>query len=160
MNSASVVRYKNSIACGSNKIGGVANSTAFASALGGSYLFGAANAGSAASPWLWGAEMGLATATAIWRVRAGKHFYSDVAVGFLVGSALGLGIPLAEGVRYLPSATEMAFAGGGVALGGLVAVLAPFDEDCVTAFGTGSLRVQVLPLFSRDRAGLSMHGNF
>jgi membrane-associated phospholipid phosphatase len=136
------------------------SSTAFASAIAGSYLFSAAHDGSAASPWLWGTEMALATATALWRIRAGKHFYSDVAVGILVGSAIGIGIPLAEGVRYRPTATEMAFAGGGVLLGGLTAVLAPFHDDVATALRMGPLHVQILPLVTAQRTGLTLRGDF
>jgi membrane-associated phospholipid phosphatase len=134
--------------------------TAFAAALGGSYLFAAAHPDSVARPWLWGTETALATATAIWRIRAGKHFYSDVAVGFLVGSAIGIGLPLLEGVRYRPSATEVAFAGGGAILGGLTAVLVPFRDDVATVTGSGNLRVQILPSFSRTDVGLAFHGRF
>jgi membrane-associated phospholipid phosphatase len=135
-------------------------STAFAAAIGGSYLFTAAHPDSAANPWLWGIESAMATATAIWRVRAGKHFYSDVAVGAVVGSTLGVGIPLLEGVHHLPSATDMAFAGGGVILGGLAAVVAPFEEDVTTALDRTRLRVNVVPLFSGRAAGVAAMGTF
>jgi membrane-associated phospholipid phosphatase len=135
-------------------------STAFASAIAGSYLFSAAHDGSTASPWLWGTEMALASATALWRIRAGKHFYSDVAVGILVGSAIGIGIPFAEGIRYRPTATEMGFAGGGVLLGGLLAVLAPFDDGVATALRLGPIPVQVLPLVTAQRTGLTLRGDF
>src|SRR5690349_13278438 len=54
-------------------------STAFAAAVGGSYLFTAAHPDAAVNPWLWGIESAMAIATAIGRVRAGKHFYSDIA---------------------------------------------------------------------------------
>lgn len=135
-------------------------STAFAAAVGGSYLFTAAHPDSAANPWLWGIESALATATAIGRVRAGKHFYSDVAVGALVGSTLGIGIPLLEGVRYRPSASDMAFAGGGVLVGGLAAFIAPFQEDTTSAHCASLLRVRVVPAFTERAAGLSALGTF
>jgi membrane-associated phospholipid phosphatase len=133
-------------------------STAFAAAVGGSYLFAAARPDSAVTPWLWGTQTALATATAIWRVRSGKHFYSDVAVGFVAGTGIGLGIPLLEGVRYRPSATEMAFAGGGVAVGGLFAVLAPLAEEAAAALGATG--VQIVPAFTDKRAGVIAIGQF
>ncbi|MET0591632.1 MAG: phosphatase PAP2 family protein [Polyangiaceae bacterium] len=132
-------------------------STAFAAALGGSYLFAAAHPDLAARSWLFGTETALATMTAIWRIRAGKHYYSDVAVGFLVGSAIGVGIPLLEGIRYRPSATEIAFAGGGVVVGGLVAVLAPFD---VIVSPSRDLGVQILPSIGRNDVGIALNGRF
>jgi membrane-associated phospholipid phosphatase len=135
-------------------------STAFAAAIGGSYLFTAAHPGSSANPWLWGIESAMATATAIWRIRAGKHFYSDVAVGAVVGSALGIGIPLLEGVRYRPSATEMAFAGSGMLVGGLAAVIAPFQEDAVTAFTATPFRLKIVPALSDRTAGFTAMGSF
>ncbi len=42
----------------------------------------------------WGVQLGLAGATAHLRVRAGKHFPSDVIVGSLVGSTIGVVVPL------------------------------------------------------------------
>jgi PAP2 superfamily len=133
-------------------------STAFAAAVGGSYLFTAAHPDSAANPWLWGIESGLATATAIWRVRAGKHFYSDIVVGAVVGSAIGVGIPLLEGVHRAPSATEMAFAAGGAVLGGFAAVVTPFSQDTVLSGGATPLRIQIVPTISAGSAGVIAAG--
>jgi membrane-associated phospholipid phosphatase len=135
-------------------------STAFAAAVGGSYLFTAAHPDSAANPWLWGIESAMASATAVWRIRAGKHFYSDVAVGVAVGSALGVGIPLLEGVRHRPSATDMAFAGGGLILGGLGAAVAPFQDDAATPSAATSFRLKVVPALSHRTAGLTAMGSF
>lgn len=42
---------------------------------------------------VWTMTLGAATATAIGRVKAGKHFPSDVFVGALIGSAFGLLVP-------------------------------------------------------------------
>jgi membrane-associated phospholipid phosphatase len=135
-------------------------SSAFAAAIGGSYIFAAAHPDAAARSWLWGTETALATATAVWRIRAGKHFYSDVAVGFLVGSAIGVGIPLLEGVRYRPTVTELAFAGGGAVIGGFAAVIVPFRDDVMIANTAGPLRVQILPTFGRTNVGLALNGQF
>jgi hypothetical protein len=135
-------------------------SSAFAAAIGGSYLFAAAHPEGMAKSYLWGVESAMATATAILRIRAGKHFYSDVAVGMVVGSAMGIGVPLLEGVHYRPTATEMAFAGGGALIGGLAAVVAPFEEDAAVVLGATRLRIQVVPAFSTRAAGVSAMGSF
>jgi membrane-associated phospholipid phosphatase len=135
-------------------------STSFAAALAGSYLFAAAHPDAAVRHWLWGTEMTLATATAILRVRAGKHFYSDVAVGTAVGTVLGLGIPLLEGVHYRPSETEIAFAAGGVAVGGIAAIALPLADDVSIAFGRSNFRAQMLPSIGPRSVGLSMNGRF
>ena len=42
---------------------------------------------------VWGGTMSLAVATAGLRVIGGKHFYSDVLVGGLVGVAVGFVVP-------------------------------------------------------------------
>jgi hypothetical protein len=135
-------------------------SAAFAAAIGGSYLFSAAHPETMAKSWLWGVESAMATATSIWRIRAGKHFYSDVVIGAAVGATLGIGIPLLEGIHYRPSATEMAMAGGGALIGGLAAVVTPFQDDCVTALRTVPLRLKVVPTFTDRTAGLSATGIF
>jgi hypothetical protein len=135
-------------------------STAFAAAVGGSYLFAAARPDSAANPWLWGVETALAAATAIGRIRAGKHFYSDVGVGIVVGSALGIGIPLLEGVHRRPTGTEMAFAGGGALVGGLAAAIVPFQEDAEPEGKPTPFGLKIVPTFSHRSAGVSAMGNF
>ena len=62
---------------------------AFAAAVAGSTLYAYGNPNEGARAALWGVEMALASATAVERVRAGKHFPSDVIVGACVGSAIG-----------------------------------------------------------------------
>ncbi len=42
---------------------------------------------------VWGSGLGLAATTAGLRVAAGKHFWSDVLVGSLVGTAIGIVVP-------------------------------------------------------------------
>ncbi|MBN1480913.1 phosphatase PAP2 family protein [candidate division KSB1 bacterium] len=44
-------------------------------------------------PYIWAGTIGLASTVAYWRVRAGRHFPSDVVVGALVGSAAAYFIP-------------------------------------------------------------------
>ena len=54
---------------------------------------------------MWGFELALAGATANLRTRAGRHFYSDVIVGAIVGAGVGFAVPrLHGGPAYTPSA--------------------------------------------------------
>jgi membrane-associated phospholipid phosphatase len=39
-------------------------------------------------------------ATAILRVRAGKHFWTDVLVGYGVGASIGLAVPLMHKIEF------------------------------------------------------------
>ncbi|MEM9987687.1 MAG: phosphatase PAP2 family protein, partial [Bacteroidota bacterium] len=45
-------------------------------------------------PWIWASAALLPAAVGFLRVRAGKHYPSDVVVGYLVGAAVGMTIPL------------------------------------------------------------------
>lgn len=61
-----------------------------------SYLFHSAHPD---SPWVvpvWLGTHAVATGTALTRVLAGKHFWTDVLTGAAVGSALGLAVPLLD----------------------------------------------------------------
>jgi membrane-associated phospholipid phosphatase len=50
-------------------------------------------------PLVWFAAAVLPMATAILRVRAGKHFWTDVLVGYGVGASIGVGVPLLHRIR-------------------------------------------------------------
>jgi hypothetical protein len=92
-----------------------------------------------------------ASGTAHLRVRAGKHFYSDVVVGALVGTAVGIGIPWLHGSRYSPSVGELGAGGAGLVLGTLLPLLLPVDdlpEDFALAVGV------------RGAFGLRLSGRF
>ena len=45
------------------------------------------------APWIWGAELTLATATAYLRVAADRHYATDVTVGAILGSLTGFAVP-------------------------------------------------------------------
>jgi membrane-associated phospholipid phosphatase len=68
-------------------------STAFAAATCGSYLFTLRHPDSLWTIPVWLGTHALAGATGILRVQAGKHFWTDVLVGAVAGSAFGLLIP-------------------------------------------------------------------
>jgi membrane-associated phospholipid phosphatase len=104
------------------------SSTSFAAAVSGSYLFAESAPDRASSALLAGVELTLASATAVLRTRAGKHYYSDIVVGALIGTGLGIAVPVAHGARYRPKASELLAAGGGVVLGSTLAAVLPFDR--------------------------------
>lgn len=65
------------------------------------------------APWIWGAGMALAAATAYLRIAADRHYASDVTVGAIVGSATGVGVPrLFHGPRRLMVAPALLDRGG------------------------------------------------
>jgi membrane-associated phospholipid phosphatase len=81
--------------------------TTFAASVAGAYIYGQMAADRKDRAAVWGFELALAGATADLRTRAGKHFYSDVIVGAIVGAAVGFGVPhLHGGQAYTPSAPE------------------------------------------------------
>jgi membrane-associated phospholipid phosphatase len=105
------------------------SSTAFAAAFSGVLLTNETVAMSAGYRALWwGVMLGGASATAQLRVRAGKHFYSDVVVGALVGSAIGIMVPRIHGSRYTPELAEVGAGSAGLVVGALLPLLVPSDE--------------------------------
>jgi membrane-associated phospholipid phosphatase len=104
-------------------------SASFAAAVAGSYLFAEQANDRASRCVLWGTELGLASATAMLRVRAGKHYYSDIVVGALAGSAFGVLIPLAHGASHAPEALEYISGGAGIVAGATLASVFPFRRE-------------------------------
>lgn len=51
------------------------------------------NKGSKAIPWVWAAAATFPAVTGILRQQAGKHFWTDVVTGYIVGAAIGFLIP-------------------------------------------------------------------
>ncbi len=102
--------------------------TAFAGAVSGSYLYAYGNRNEAARTVLWGVEMALASATATERVRAGKHFPSDVIVGAAVGTGAGLLVTrahLSDRSNVALSGAEWTAIGAGLAIGTTTSLLLP-----------------------------------
>lgn len=92
-------------------------STTFTAAVAGSLLY----AGRTRDPWsrhfMWGTEMLLAGTTAQLRVRAGRHYRTDIWVGSAVGTAIGVAVPALHGAIPRLSASELGVAGGALVLG-------------------------------------------
>jgi membrane-associated phospholipid phosphatase len=110
-------------------------STAFCAATTGAYLVAASSHNPTASALTWGGGFALAAATADLRIRAGKHFYSDVVTGGAVGIAIGYAVPAlhASGRRYVPSLTDVASAAAGLVGGALIGQLIPLGGSADSA---------------------------
>jgi len=130
-------------------------STAFTAAVAGSYLFAESAPNRGSRDAMWGLEMTLASATANLRVRGGMHYYSDVLVGALVGTGLGVAIPVLHGERYRPDARELAFAGGGLLVGVALSQLLPAGNDSDRAASW-----DLAPMAFRAGSGLQLRGRF
>lgn len=127
----------------------------FTSALAGAILLGARGEPDGLRAALWASGLGLAGATATLRTRAGRHFYSDVLVGALVGGALGVGVPLAHGAGPSIAGTDVLAGALGLAGGVALAALWPFDAvDDDPGAALGDLGVAFGP------QGLSVSGRF
>jgi PAP2 superfamily protein len=83
------------------------SSASFTAAVAGSLLQSETGIDRRTRAAIWGAEMALAGATANLRARAGKHYYSDIVVGALVGAGVGLVMPLLHGGDTLPSGSDV-----------------------------------------------------
>jgi membrane-associated phospholipid phosphatase len=100
----------------------------FTAAVSGSTLFAAVEEDVNLSATHWGATLGLASFTAHARIRAGRHYPTDVLVGSLAGVAVGLGVPLLHGLPLRPQKEEILGASGGVLVGLLAAYALPRDQ--------------------------------
>ncbi|MGE0402225.1 MAG: phosphatase PAP2 family protein [Kofleriaceae bacterium] len=102
----------------------------FAAATTGAYLLNTTDASPVAKNIAWGAGFGVAAMTASLRVRAGKHFYSDVLVGSVVGMSVGFIVPAlhADDKPLAPSGGQLAIAGASILGGMLFARLIPLEK--------------------------------
>jgi membrane-associated phospholipid phosphatase len=105
-------------------------SLSFGAAVTGAYLLGASSDSKLARGLGWSLGLMTASAAANLRVRAGKHFYSDVLVGAVVGMAVGYIVPAlhADGRPYVPDGQELAAAGAGILGGMLISSLVPLEK--------------------------------
>jgi membrane-associated phospholipid phosphatase len=127
-------------------------STTFAASVAGAYLFAQNTTDKRARAVVWGFELALAGATANLRTRAGKHFYSDVIVGALVGAAVGYLVPrLHGGPKVSLGAAEWVAIGGAPVLGVAIAQLMPAKADLLQP-----LHAMVLPWIAPSSGGLML----
>ena len=138
----------------------------FTSAVAGASLFAQSSADTWARAVIWGVEMFLAAATANLRVRAGKHFYSDVIVGSLLGAAVGFLVPYLHRDRqrsYLPAAGEWVAMAGGFGVGLLLSQLLPFKQDIKVPLEKRSkqtIRYMLMPMTLEKGGGFMVAGVF
>lgn len=135
----------------------------FAAAVSGSMLFAYGESNANLRALVWGTEMALASSTAVLRVRAGKHYPSDVLFGAAVGIGLGILVPrahVAPGERgfYSPSGVEWAAIGGGVLVGTAVPALLPRHRDRATPAPPPLSVRAILPTVSTTGAGVVLTG--
>ncbi|WP_394841033.1 phosphatase PAP2 family protein [Pendulispora brunnea] len=137
------------------------STNAFAAAVSGGLLFGYGNSDTELRAVVWGVEMALASATATERVRAGQHFPSDVLLGAVVGTAIGILVPRAH-MRDRAALTvhpiEWAAIGSGLVFGTTVAAVLPSFHW--PAYDTRTLTVRLMPSFSTTGASLVARGAF
>jgi membrane-associated phospholipid phosphatase len=139
------------------------SATAFAAATAGSLLYAYGNDDTTARAVLWGTEMALASATAVERVRAGKHFPSDVVVGALVGTAVGIAVPrlhMRDRNEVSLSATEWLAIAGGLAVGTATAVLLPPLPSRSSRVDAPEGRTRIVPWAQGTGAGACVSGVF
>jgi membrane-associated phospholipid phosphatase len=136
--------------------------TAFAAAVSGAYLFSQSSDDTAARTVVWASGLLLAGATSNLRVRAGKHFYSDVLVGAGLGAATGLIVPLLHQRGHdrnaLSGAEWIAIAAAPVA-GAVLSQLVPLPADITERLGPTRARASsplVAPWITAGGAGLTM----
>lgn len=76
---------------------------AFAAAVSTGYIFDLYNKNTAARVAVWSSALGLATATAVFRVWSGNHFMSDVVAAAALGSLVGFIVPFVHSPPGLSS---------------------------------------------------------
>lgn len=122
-------------------------STAFTSAMAGSLLYAARTDDLVARHAVWGFEFLMAGMTAQLRVRAGRHYRTDIWVGTLAGLTTGLLVPAAHGVELQRvRGTELATAGGAFAVSMLLSEVVDFCSALDTLHLCGLPRDVAEPL--------------
>jgi membrane-associated phospholipid phosphatase len=134
------------------------SSTAFTAAVAGSLLYAESTPDRAGRLVVWSSQLAFASATANLRVRAGKHYYSDVVVGALIGTGLGVLVPTLHGGDYAPEGVEYLAAGGGLLLGVVASQLLPLRSDAPR--GGAKASWSIAPWASPGGAGVGARGAF
>jgi len=140
--------------------------TAFCAATAGAYLVAASTGNSRVRSLAWGSGFAVAAAAANLRVRAGKHFYSDVVIGALVGTIIGYAVPAlhADKGPYVPSLEEAGAAVAGVLGGSLLSEILPLERRADDALGPSRLTalrradLHLGPIAVTNGAGLGIGG--
>lgn len=134
----------------------------FAAATTGAYLLGTSDASPAAKNVAWGVGFGVAAMTASLRVRAGKHFYSDVLIGSVVGMSIGYAVPAlhADDRPYTPSGGQLAIAGASILGGLLISRLIPLEKEPYEDKSSGVTGLSIAPTSVEHGMGLGLVGGW
>lgn len=134
----------------------------FGAAVAGAYLLSTSNTNPNVRGIAWGTGFALAAATSNLRVRAGRHFYSDVLLGALIGSVVGYAVPAlhARGKPYAPDHNDVAAAGAGLFAGTVISQLLPLHDPALAEHPPAVMidQLHVGPLAVQDGAGLAISG--
>ena len=139
--------------------------TSFAAAVAGAYLFSQSSADTTARTAVWATGLALAGATGNLRARAGKHFYSDVLIGSVVGAGVGLAVPMLHlqgqvGAHALSTSEWIAIAAAPLA-GALVSQFYPMPSDVTLPLaGKPETTAHLLPWVSGNGGGVMFAGHF
>lgn len=134
------------------------SSASFAAAFSGSFLLSESGLDRSTRAAIWGAEMALAGATANLRARAGKHYYSDIVVGAVVGAGIGIAMPLLHGADQLPTGSDLLAGATGLVIGVAGSQLVALGAEAAGTEATPSIGFAPLPLPSS--VGLQAAGVF
>ncbi|KAB2899658.1 MAG: phosphatase PAP2 family protein [Kofleriaceae bacterium] len=120
----------------------------FAAAAAGGWIYADGSTDTTARAGVWFAGTAIAGATAVLRMRAGKHYPSDVTMGILLGAG-AVAVPAAVLGDVDLSGTEVAAMVGGTLLGAGIMSVIPFPRDV-------SLPLDISPLALRDGGGVAI----
>lgn len=101
---------------------------------------------------IWGAELALAAATANLRARAGKHYYSDIVVGALLGAGVGLAVPALHGADQPPRGSDLLAGAAGLLVGVVGSQLLALGAEAID--DSAPSKVALSPLFVAGAHGL------
>lgn len=133
-------------------------SGSFAAAVAGSLLLSEVGLDSRTRAAVWGTELALAAATANLRARAGKHYYSDILVGALVGTGVGIALPVLHGADDPPSGSDLLAGAIGLVLGVGGSQLIAIGAEAIEESPIPSVAFAPLPL--AGSVGLQASGVF
>jgi len=133
-------------------------SFAFAAAVSGGILYAMETDDVNLRATAWGAQLALATMTANFRVRAGKHFYSDILAGALLGTGVSAVVVMSQSRDgYTPTGTEIGAMAGGIVVGALLSEVFPIGDD---PLDKKQRRLALTPIGSGTMTGFAVQGGF
>lgn len=133
-------------------------SSSFTAALSGSLLLSERGFPAWSRSAMWGTELALAGATANLRARAGKHYYSDILIGAVVGTGVGIAVPVLHGADDAPSSSDVLAGAIGLSLGVVGSQLVALGAEAIDPEDT--LGLVLSPLLEARAVGLLGSGRW